>query len=135
MLVFVTTVPKGTDCIDVEGIFTHADDIRPGLSQLYMCLFVNTLGVGLHLCLNSLIQLRPLSLKPTTNLLLDLHMLSLIQWKNSPSPFPLQLPLALILRRVEQTSRTNLVIDYRDGLKSVGENDIGVHCCHVDVVD
>lgn len=135
MLVFVTTVPKGTDGVNIEGIFTHTDDICPCLSQLNMCLLVNTLRVCFDLCLHCFVQLLSLSLKPTADFLLDLHMLSLIQWKNCPSPFPLQLSLALILRRVEQAPRTNLVIDYRNGLKSVGEDDIGVHGCHVDVVD
>lgn len=62
-------------------------------------------------------------------------MFSLIQRKDCSSPLPLQLPLAFIFRRVEETARADLVIDYRDGLETVGEDYVGVHGCYIDVVD
>jgi hypothetical protein len=45
------------------------------------------------------------------------------------------MPLAVILLFVEDTTGADLLIDYGGRLKSVGEDDIWVHGCHIYVVD
>jgi hypothetical protein len=45
------------------------------------------------------------------------------------------MPLAVILLFVEDTTGADLLIDYGGRLKSVREDDVWVHGCHIYVVD
>jgi len=51
------------------------------------------------------------------------------------TPLPLKIALTVVLITVKDAAGADLFIDYGDGLKSVGEDNIGVHCCHIDVIN
>lgn len=135
MFVFVSSVSEGSDCIDVERVFSHADDVRSGFSQFYMSLFVDALRVGLHFGFYGFLELLTLCFEFCTNFLANLKVLTFIQGKNCSSPLPFKLSFAFVLRLVEEASRTNLIVDYRNWLQSVCEDDVWIHGCNIDVVN
>lgn len=112
MFVFVSSISEGSDRIDVERVFSHAHDVGSGFSQFCMSLFVYALRVCLHFCFYGFLELLTLSLEFCANFLTNLKVLAFIQRKHCSSPLPFQLSFALVLRLVEETPRTNLVVDY-----------------------
>lgn len=67
--------------------------------------------------------------------LLNKGILALIEWKVIAPPLPLQTSLAVILGRVEQAPGTDAIIDNRHRLQPVSDNNIGVHCRNIDMVN
>ncbi len=135
MLVFISTISEGTDCIDIKWILSHADNIRTSLYHLYMCFFIDSLRIGFYLSFYSFLTLEIIVLEFRWDFLSNLKIFSLIQWKSASSPFPLKLSFTFILRLIEETSRANLIIDNRDWLKSISQDDIGIHSSNIDMVD
>ena len=50
-------------------------------------------------------------------------------------PLPLQVTFALVFIFIEGTTSADLLVYYRNWLKSVGEDDIWVHSCDINVID
>lgn len=101
-----------------------------------MCLRVNSLRVFPDLILEHLVGFLVWRwICPQTFLLLDERILAFVEREVFPFPLPLQTSLAVVLRRIEQTPRTYPVIDNSHRLQSIGDDDVGVHCSHIDVVD
>lgn len=48
---------------------------------------------------------------------------------------PLYVSLTVVFWLVEDATCTGLLVDDSDWLESVGQDDIGVHCCHINVID
>lgn len=79
MLVFVSSVSEGSYCIHVEGVLSHADNIRSCLGELNMSFLVYSLGVSFYFSFYCLFELLWLALKFCANLLSNLQVLALIE--------------------------------------------------------
>jgi len=99
--VFVSSISEVPYCVDVEGVFSHANNIWSLLNCFDMSSLVDPLRIGLYLCLDSFFKLLALVLPLGRNILSDLEIFSFFDGKSSSSPFPLQLSLASIFRLVE----------------------------------
>lgn len=100
-----------------------------------MCLLVDSLGVGFYFCLYLLLELGSLQLILGRHLFPKHQVLAFLDGESSSPPLPLQLSLAPALGLVEKAARAGLIIDYGDGLKPIGQDDVRVHCGHVNVIN
>ena len=90
------------------------------------CFGVRVLGVG-GVC--------PHLYHFSLELALDSVKLCLADRKVLAAPVPLHPPLARLARDVKVARRAHGLVNDRHGLKAIGQNDVGVHCTHVKVVN
>mmetsp|Transcript_45059 Transcript_45059/g.73440 ORF Transcript_45059/g.73440 Transcript_45059/m.73440 type:complete len:1173 (-) Transcript_45059:33-3551(-) len=68
-------------------------------------------------------------------LVLDAHELGLVGHEVLAAPHPLHPPLAVVLGAVVHAGRALLLVHHRGRLQAVGEDDVGVHGPHVQMVN
>ena len=138
-LEIVSSVSEGSDSVDVEWILTHTYSICFDFACWNVNFFVYFLAIVFDFLFQFLIIFLSsllLHLLLLSKFFLHLKILAFIQWKNIASPFPLQVSFAIcIWRIIEQTSRTNSVIDNSNRLESVGQDNVWIHGSNVQMIN
>jgi hypothetical protein len=142
ILVLISSVSEISDCIYVERVLPHADCITLQLYLTLMYCSVYILTILLNTLLNLLLLSQCVNCNTLCFLFIFIHqlvfqvlILSSTQWEVLTLPLPVEVSLALILFLVEDAASADLLIDYSHRLKSIGQNDIGIHSSHVYVID
>mmetsp|Transcript_50911 Transcript_50911/g.118621 ORF Transcript_50911/g.118621 Transcript_50911/m.118621 type:complete len:361 (-) Transcript_50911:1619-2701(-) len=150
----VPPVTEVEDCVDIERILTLADNVPAVLVHRALQPLVGLLR-ELSYCLGDLgdllplFQLAPLHTMGFPSLLVLLHVavlviLHLVNDGADISPFghvkvttplPIHLPLAIVGGIVVAAGVAELLRYDGHRLKPVRQNDVGIHCPHVQVVD
>jgi len=147
-LKLIPSVSEVADSVYIEWVFSHADCI---LLQFNFCL-VDLLVSSLAVLFDPLSELFVVDCRliliialPSELIWLVIflkvksvfNLLELLAGKREhvTSPLPLHVSLALVFFVVEYAACTNLLVHDGDRLESIGQNNVGVHCCYINVVD
>ena len=105
-------------------IVVHPSEVLNSLLQK----FVETLTSFKQITIRGILKL-------SFELELDSFEFVTIKRVNFAFPLPIKVSLAVVRLSIEDASCTDLLVNNGHGLQPIGQDDIGVHGCYIDVVN
>ena len=132
----ISSVSKSPNSINIKGILSHTDSISSNLTYWDMSFFVDLLTIFSDFFFQILFSINFFLIFIIEEILLFFrNILSFIQWEILTFPLPFKRPFTVVLRAIEKTTRTDLIIDNSNRLQPIGNDDIGIHGCNIYMIN
>lgn len=136
--IFISAISESSYCINIKWILSHTYSVSANFANWNMTFGVDFLAILFYFAFECFFLLNFIIIVGIwlqSLFLFNQRILSLVQGEIFSLPLPLQASLAIIFWGIEQASWADTIIDNCNRLQAVGNNDVGVHGCDVNVID